>query len=248
MLNPVILKKRLKHEIFLNIFREVASTNDEAKRFAAENAGRYALYAADRQTSGRGRRGHSFYSPDGGLYMTLSLPVKGSQESVQRLTCAAAVAVCGAIRTLTGLSPAVKWVNDIYVQGRKVAGILAELATDLHNRPLAVIIGVGVNLTTKCFPEEFAARAGSIGDIDPNALCAAIADRLIDACEDVNIHAVMDEYRALNFCLGKEIVYTDNSGEHHAVAVDIAPDGSLVIDENGDKKTLNSGEISVAVT
>ena len=247
MLNPENIKKRLKHEIFLNFFYEVASTNDEAKHHAAENTGKYALYAADRQTSGRGRRGRSFYSPNGGLYMTLSLPVKGSPESVQRLTCAAAVAVCEAIAELTVLSPTVKWVNDIYVDGRKVAGILAELVTDEQNRPLAVIIGIGINLTTNCFPEEFADRAGSIGAVDPNLLCAAVTDRLIDSYEADDYSTVMNKYASLNFCIGRMVAYTDARGEHLAFAKSINPDGSLVVEENGKRTTLNSGEISVIV-
>jgi BirA family biotin operon repressor/biotin-[acetyl-CoA-carboxylase] ligase len=248
MLNSEIIKKRLNHEIFLKIFSETGSTNDEAKRCAAENEGSYALYAADRQTSGRGRRGHSFYSPEGGLYMTLSLPVKGSPESIQRLTCAAAVAVCRAIRELSGLCPAIKWVNDIYVDGRKVAGILAELVTDEHNKPICVIIGVGVNLTTKEFPEAFSSRAGSVGDIDADSLCAMIADQLIDLYEDLHNYSIIDEYRALNFCLGKAISYTDSDGLHRAKAISITADGSLLIEENGQEKTLNSGEISVIVS
>ena len=248
MLNPENIKKRLKHEIFLKFFSETASTNDEAKLHAAENSGKYALYVADRQTSGRGRRGHSFYSPEGGLYMTLSLPVKGSPESIQRLTCAAAVAVCEAITELTDLSPAVKWVNDIYVDDRKVAGILAELVTDRQNQPIAVIIGIGINLTTKDFPAEFAARTGSIGDVDANALCVSVTDRLIDIDESADYPSVMNKYASLNFCIGHKITYTDATGEHAAVAEAIAPDGSLVIEENGARKTLNSGEISVIVS
>ena len=246
-LNHEKIEKSLRHPVAVRVFSCVDSTNNEAKRRAAQDSGRYALYAADSQTAGRGRRGHRFYSPDGGLYMTLSLPVGKASGSVQLLTCAAAVAVCEAIAALSGLSPAVKWVNDVYVNGRKVAGILAEMVTDSLNVPIAVIIGVGVNLTTEIFPDEIADRAGSVGNIDPNLLCANITDRLIKLVESDRYNSVVEKYRSLNFCLGREIGYTDADGEHTATAVDIADDGSLIISENGKKRSLRSGEISIKV-
>ena len=243
-LNSETIKKSLKNDIPVRTFAVIDSTNSEAKRRAGTDSG-YVLYAADSQTSGRGRRGHSFYSPQGGLYMTLSLPLHGSPESVQRLTCASAVAVCEAINAQTGLSPAVKWVNDIYVSGRKVAGILAELVTDADNTPVSVIVGIGVNLTTADFPAEFAGRAGTIGDADPSLLCAAITDNLIERYESLSDNSFLEKYISLSLVIGERISYTDASGTHTAKAVTIAPDGSLVIEENGITKHLSSGEVSI---
>lgn len=242
-LNREKIEKNCHIPLTVRIFSCVDSTNDEAKRQAPLDAGAV-LYAADRQTAGRGRRGHSFYSPATGLYMTLSLPIGGTIADVPRLTCAAAVAVCGAINTLSGLEPSVKWVNDIFVSGKKIAGILAELILDRENRPLRVIIGIGVNLTTADFPPDCAATAGSIGDIDASLLCARITDGLIRLCADGE-HRYMERYRELNFCIGRRIAYTDRGGEHLAEAVDIADEGSLIVVENGVKKALSSGEISI---
>lgn len=193
-LNPEKIRKNLKNSLTIRTFSSVSSTNDEAKRLAESDRG-IVLYAADSQTAGRGRRGHSFYSPPTGLYMTLSFPLGGEAADIQRLTCAAAVAVCGAITSLSELEPTVKWVNDVYIDGRKVAGILAELILDAHNRPLRVIVGIGVNLTTADFPDDFAARAGSIGDLDASVLCAAITDRLIELYRDLN------NIEGLHYCL-----------------------------------------------
>ena len=179
--------------------------------------------------------------------MTLSLPVGDNVQTVQRLTCAAAVAVCEAIGELTGLSPAVKWVNDVYVNGRKVAGILAELVSDEENRPAAVIIGIGVNLTTEGFPEEFADRAGSVGDIDANLLCTRIADNLTERYDHLNDNSFLEQYRELSLCLGRRIRYTDADGDHIAEAIGIGDDGCLIVTENGIKKSLRSGEISIKV-
>ena len=239
------IEKYLKNPLTVRVFDEIDSTNNEAKRrITADREGIF-LYVTDCQTAGRGRRGHDFYSPKGtGLYFTLSLPLTGDPADIQSITCAAAVAVCEAIEALTEQHPAVKWVNDILIDGKKVAGILAELVTDDQNRPVSVIVGIGINLTTDHFPAEFAAKAGSIGNVDPNRLCAEITDRLI-AAHSAHDNSIIEKYSALNLCLGKEIRYTDANGVHIAKAVDIAPDGSLVIEENGIKKSLHSGEISL---
>ena len=243
-LNHAKIRKKLKNPVTIRLFPTVGSTNDEAKKNALTDAGAV-LYAADSQSAGRGRKGRSFFSPPSGLYMTLSLPVGEAIADIQRLTCAAAVAVCDAVSALTALSPSVKWVNDVYVGGKKVAGILAELVLDDRNRPLRVIVGVGVNLTTADFPAEFAERAGGIGDVDPSELCAAITDRLVGFRDRLSDPAVMERYKALSFVLGRQIAYTDRSGTHTVSAVDIAPDGSLIVEENGKKISLRSGEISV---
>lgn len=244
-LNADRIKEFLKSGLTVYTFGRTDSTNNEAKRGLGRDRGRAVLYAADSQTAGRGRLGRDFYSPAGGLYMTLSLPLSGTERRLGRVTCAAAVAVCEAISALTGLSPAVKWVNDIYVDGRKVAGILAELVLDSLNRPAAIIIGVGVNLTTEAFPAEIADRAGRIGDCDPDRLCAAIADNIVSEYERLSDDSFLEKYIALNFCLGRRITYTDLAGEHTATAVTIAPDGALIVDEGGERRALSSGEVSI---
>lgn len=268
----------LKHPVAVCVFNEIDSTNNEAKRRAEADRSYPALYVTDCQTAGRGRRGHDFYSPKGsGVYFTLALPLSAEPADVQVITCAAAVAVCEAIESLTEKHPQIKWVNDIYLDGRKVAGILTELLSDDQNRPATVIVGVGINLTTDHFPAEFAARAGSIGDIDPNRLCAEVSDRLIavytvinnsnqelkseyNSLNELKLHnnsdqelkssfnSIIEIYKHLNFCIGKRIQYTDAEGIHTAEAIDIAPDGSLIVEEDGVRKQLHSGEISVVPT
>lgn len=240
------IEKYLQNRLAVRAFDEIDSTNNEAKRRADADKGTAVLYVTDCQTAGRGRHGHDFYSPKGsGLYFTLSLPVNGDPADIQTLTCAAAVAVCEAVEALSDKRPQIKWVNDVYLHGRKVAGILTELATDNNNQPTAVIIGIGINLTTKGFPAEFAERAGSIGDIEPERLCAEIADRLTDMYEKRHHNSFMEKYRECSLCLGRQVSYTDTDGEHTAKAVDIADDGSLIVEENGVRKALRSGEISV---
>lgn len=239
------IEKNLSPDITVRTYDSIDSTNNEAKRRAGIDRG-VCLYASTHQTAGRGRRGHDFYSPrDTGLYMTLSLPLGGALASVQMVTCAAAVAVCEAAEQLSDHHPQIKWVNDIYVDGKKVAGILTELVSDSENRPAAVIIGVGLNLKTTDFPAEFADKAGSLGDIEPEALCAAVTKRLITLCRNLDDNSFLEKYKTLNLCIGSIVAYTANGIEHNARAVDIAPDGGLVVEENGALTTLRSGEVSV---
>ena len=228
----------------VHLFDSIDSTNNEAKRRALTDG--VHLYASACQTAGRGRRGHDFYSPkDTGLYMTLSLPIRQVEANIQKLTCIAAVAVCEAITSLSDQQPRIKWVNDICIDGKKVAGILAELLTDAANRPVSAVVGVGLNLTTDSFPSEFAKTAGAIGDIEPNALCAAVANRLIALSYSTD-NSFLEIYKTLNFCLGHTVTYARDGILHTAKAVDIAPDGGLVVEENGVTTVLNSGEISIS--
>jgi len=241
-----ILSKKMQKKAAVHLYDSVDSTNNEAKRRADTDNGIH-LYATMHQTSGRGRRGRDFYSPkDTGLYMTLSYPIAETAD-IQRVTCAAGVAVCEAIEALSDKTPRVKWVNDIIIDGRKVAGILAELVTDDDNRPISVIVGIGLNLTTEEFPDDFAEKAGCIGDIQPEALCAAISDNLIGMFSDLDNNSVLEKYKALNLCIGRAVRFTKDGAEHEATGIDISADGGLVVEENGDIYTLNSGEISVTL-
>ena len=246
LLNQEKILSNLCHPVTVRLYESVDSTNNEAKR--RFDTGGFCLYATTHQTAGRGRRGHDFYSPkDTGLYMTLSLPLSDTPANIQKRTCAAAVAVCEAITALSDQRPLIKWVNDIYVDGKKVAGILTELLCDKDNQPAAVIVGIGLNLTTAHFPAEFAAKAGSLGDIEPNALCGVITERLIELYAHLDDNSVIEKYTNLNLCIGKTVSYTKDGTTHTAGAVTIAPDGGLIVEENGLLTTLNSGEISVTL-
>ena len=238
------IKKYMKNPIPVRVYDSVDSTNNEAKRRAACDGG-VRLYAASHQTAGRGRRGRSFYSPaDTGLYMTLALPIDRELSELQPVTCAAGAAVCEAIEDLTGRAAGIKWVNDIMLDGKKVAGILAELiGSDIGET--AVIIGVGINLTTESFPAEFAERAGSIGEVEPELLCAAVADRLIGYCGASGYNSVMEKYRSRSLCLGRTVSFIRDGKKITASAVGIDSSGGLTVENEAGRFTLNSGEISI---
>lgn len=126
----------------------VASTNDYLKGLASERVLRHGYTViAKRQTKGRGRRGRSFLSPEGGLYMSILLRPEISADKLSLVTPAAAAAVVGAIKAeLPELDPKIKWVNDIKLNGKKVCGILTEAVTGADGGICCVICGIGINV------------------------------------------------------------------------------------------------------
>lgn len=229
------------------ILDETDSTNSYAKRLIAGGFKGEAVITAKRQTSGRGRQGKSFYSPDGtGLYMSVILRPDASGGQFTLLTAATAVAVCEAIEGHTALTPEIKWVNDIYIGGRKVCGILCESVFS-EGRLDAVVAGIGINLTTTDFPPELDTVAGSLGfDKDSEALTQAIADRLFELCGKLSELSFMQYYRSHSCVIGKDITFTDAGVTYQARALSIDDGGGLRVSlPNGQQKLLSGGEISL---
>ena len=230
------VEKYLKTKIPVFAYDVTDSTNLRAKEYIRAGRCERALFVANAQTSGRGRLGRTFYSPaDSGIYMTYAYKTDVALCDAVRVTTAAAVTVAEAI----GDKARIKWVNDIYVGGKKVCGILTEAVH--HGGALYIIIGIGINVTTADFPEELKAVAGSIGKTDRVRLCADICNGLYD----IEKKDYIDCYRKRLLWRGEQIVYTENNVCHDAVLVDVDGDGHLIVMENGNKKTLRSGEISV---
>ena len=232
----------------------VDSTNLEARRLlSVENKGY--LVAASAQTAGRGRRGRTFYSPGDrcGLYFSLALPWSYEAQPTQ-VTTMAAVAVCRALETLYGMAPKIKWVNDIFLQGRKVSGILTEGWIRPETQSIdALIVGVGVNLVSPKagYPQEIADTAGALADsisnqmtklIDPNELCAVIINALGDIINELPSRTYMEDYRRRCFILGKKVLLDDGRVVTPSTVTD---DGALVVYENGRYEKLSTGEIQI---
>lgn len=225
------------------VLQETDSTNLRLKVLARE--GRIAapcLLAADCQTAGRGRLGRRFVSPSGtGLYMSLLLSPPPDTES-GRITILAAVAVCRAIEEMTELKPRIKWVNDLFANGKKVCGILAERIDQ------GVIIGIGVNLKTP--PGGFPPEAGPAGalnvEIDRWTLAGRIARRLLAGMRQPEDPAVLDAYRARMPLTGRIIRYTAPNGrEKSAWVTGVAEDGGLMVEDENGLSVLRSGEVSL---
>lgn len=233
------IKNLLSFDADVAVFDSVKSTNDIAAEFA-DRTDLPIVVAAEGQTEGKGRNGKSFFSPEGtGLYLSVVTHPKTDILSLPAVTCGAAVAVVRAVEKLTDLKPQIKWVNDIYVDGRKVCGILCR-ALGGNGRAEHLITGIGINISTKSFPNEIKDIAGSLGcDVDRNILAAEIVNNLI------NLSDFMDEYREKSCVLGREITFYVNNIPHRATAVDIDENGGLIVSDGKEKTTLSSGEITV---
>ena len=174
----------------------VPSTNTYAK----ENITDFTLptlIIANEQTSGRGRRGNSFFSPkDTGLYMTLVFEEKNNYEL---LTPAAAIAVCD-ILTAIGADPKIKWVNDIFINNKKVCGILTERY--VSDGKQYIILGIGINISTKNFPVELIS-AGSVNlECNKEKLAFDISKKFLGYVDENSDNEIIEKYRSLNYAKG----------------------------------------------
>lgn len=253
MLSAVGIADAIKHRtkgLAVYLHRTIDSTNDEAKRLLAEGKTGPALIVAEEQTAGRGRQGKTFYSPEHeGIYMTFSFPTALPLTSAVSVTTAAAVAVFLAIRDLTGIETEIKWVNDIYLNGKKICGILTEAISDLESgRAAHIILGIGLNFSNTEFPAELQGIAGSLNPtgVIRNQMVARILDRLLDVVSNLGDDGYLAIYREHSMVIGREIEYIRDGDRFTARAVDIDEDGALIVeDTRGERTTLSSGEITV---
>lgn len=243
MLSKDSISLLIKNSVDVYVYDTVTSTNDVAKELSSEN--RCILVVADGQTNGRGRQGKSFFSPhDSGLYFSLAIDTSSPGFNFTGITCAVAVAVSRAIRKIAETDVKIKWVNDLYIDNKKVCGILVQ-AVSKGSDISKLIVGVGINISTVDFPDELQDIAGSLGkNIDRNVLTAEAVDNILDLIFK-NPEEYIDEYKNNSNVLGKEIVYIQNGISHTATAVDIDKKGGLIVEKDGEKITLTSGEISV---
>jgi BirA family biotin operon repressor/biotin-[acetyl-CoA-carboxylase] ligase len=236
-------------EVFVS--KTVDSTNNEAKRMLEAGFRGKALIAAESQTGGRGRLGRTFYSPDGtGLYFTVIVPPVFPIEDISLLTPAAAVAVTRVLEKLSGKALQIKWVNDIYLDGKKICGILAESVLDIEKGGFAgFAVGIGINLSTQNFPEDISGIAASLGtNADKNEIAAGIARELFAFAENLSARKFLPEYRERSYVTGKDIYFMKNGEKTNATALGINEDGGLIVKlENGEYTVLRGGEISVRI-
>jgi len=229
------------------VLESVDSTNEEARRRAQAGAPDRTVIAAERQTGGRGRRGKTFFSPRGtGLYFSVLLRPRMTMADAALVTCRVAVAVARALEKYADEAVQIKWVNDIYIGGKKVCGILSEATSDLESGGVEyIVVGIGINVSTRDFPEELKnIAAGLPGNVNRNELLAGILNRL----DETLVEDVMDEYKKRSCVIGKAIEIIHPDGAEPALAVDIDSQGHLIVrDMFGKLKVLHSGEISIKI-
>lgn len=229
------------------IFKSLNSTNTYAKKIAADGAKGGTVIIADSQTEGRGRRGHSFFSPpQTGLYMTVILRPDGFDFETDMVTICAGCAVCAAIEALTNKTPEIKWVNDVYLCGKKICGILSEGVTDFEAGHVeSIVVGIGVNISTENFPREILRKAGSLGiTLSRSEMAAKILEKL-EFCLSRTREENLADYKKHSLVLGKEVSFIRNGVSEHGKALDIDNKGQLIVLTENGREVLNSGEISV---
>lgn len=237
-------------------YETIDSTNKAARIYAAENPScPPTLFISDSQSEGRGRLGRSFYSPkDTGLYMTLLLAREGI-FNLPKLTSLCAVVLRECIENTFGVSTKIKWVNDLYINDKKVSGILAE--SFIADNKSFVAIGIGVNICTESFPDEIDRTACSLrcGDsISPDelkalkfALAFSVCKHLQEALSATDTKKYMEDYRRFSCVIGKKIRFLENGKEFDALATDITDDGALLVSIDGEQKILSSGDVTLRV-
>ncbi|MBE6634525.1 MAG: biotin--[acetyl-CoA-carboxylase] ligase [Ruminococcaceae bacterium] len=229
------------------VFEEIDSTNLEARRRFLEGDCGYTLLLANRQTAGRGRLGRSFHSPSAGIYLSLLAPVDpNTLVSSVSVTCAASVAVRRAISDTTGKQTQIKWVNDLYHNGKKVCGILTEAVT-IGDRA-ALIVGIGINLRPTNFPDDLQQIAGSLNEttVSRTTVVSSLLHHLIPFLTNPSDHSWLEDYRSASCVLGKPVSWTENGVTQTGTALSIHEDGALSVrDNSGSLHLLRTGEISL---
>ena len=229
------------------------STNSDLKLLAQQGAPAGTVLVAGQQTGGRGRRGRSFFSPPGtGVYISLLLRPQLQMQQAVLFTTAAAVAVCRAVEKLTGQNPQIKWVNDVFINGKKVCGILTEAAADLETGMVEyAVLGLGLNVTEPAggFPPEVAKVAGSIFKVPQgnakNRLTAEVLNQLANLLQNPAGPDIYSDYKSRQLLLGHKVTFEQNGVRQTATAVDVARDYGLVVQlPNGQQRVLSSGEVS----
>ena len=230
-------------------FKTIDSTNTYGlSNF--ENLQDKTVIIADEQTKGRGRLGRSFYSPSGsGIYMTLILRPSRDAQKALLLTCAAAVAVSRGIESVFPLTTQIKWVNDVYVDSKKVCGILTEGGINPQTNTLDyMVLGIGINVSTDFFPEDISHIATSLSDTPVNR--NLIIGKILNALEEMYLalpdSSFMSEYRQKSLVLGKDVWVIQGDERYRAYVCDVDCDGHLVVTtDTGDKKIISTGEVSI---
>lgn len=237
------------------IFEELDSTNRYLKERAAKGEAEGTVVIAESQSAGRGRLGRSFFSPgEKGIYMSVLLKPELSMEQSVRITSMAAVAVAGAIERVSGIRAQIKWVNDIFLNRKKVCGILAEAGMNYEKAMLDyVVLGIGVNVGCMEFPEELKQIATSVSnecrqDISRAELIAEILNELEYWYPSLQDGSFLEESKERSILLGQEIRVLDAAsacGFYMAHALDLDDMGHLLIERDGERQLLHSGEISI---
>lgn len=238
--------------IKIELFDSVSSTNTVIRDKSGENEGLVAV--ANTQTGGMGRMGRSFVSPpDTGIYFSILLKPAMPADKITFITTMAGVAVCRAIASLTDKQPKIKWVNDVFVDGKKVCGILTQASFSLENNGLEyAVLGIGINayLPKDGFDDEIKSIVGAVLDKPQgnfkNMLLAETLNNFWQLYTMQDYSQTAKEYCEYSLVTGKEIMVLKGNTKRQATALDIDDDCRLIVKyEDGTQEALSTNEISI---
>lgn len=232
-----------------------ASTNLLAKEACQKGAVHGTTFFAEQQNKGRGRMGRSFYSPPYcGIYMSVVLQTEECILDTVYLTIAAAVAVYQAIYSVTGIKAGIKWVNDLYLSGKKICGILAEAVNNPEMGKLkGVVLGIGLNykMPKDGYPLELSETVGALYPYseridDRNRLTAMILQQILEVCTPGKRDFCLELYRKHSIVLGKKVYLYRSEGVVEAFVLQIENNGGLLVrHQDGSKEILTTGEVRI---
>ena len=258
IISEVSIAAHIKNEgvFHFDIRKSVTSSNTLLRELAVKGAPEGTVIVAEEQTAGKGRMGRAFHSPAGhGVYFSLLLRPGPKTNEAALITAAAAVATARAIEEVFGVRVGIKWVNDLYLDEKKVCGILTNATFDMENSLMeSAVLGIGVNVTTPehGYPEGIEAVAAAITDrlIGKNGercrLIAATLDSFWGFYNELSARRFLDEYRARSILLGRDIYVLSQEGKQPARALEIDDECRLVVRfDNGEVAAIGSGEVSI---
>ena len=241
----------------ISVYDTLPSTNTTLREEALAGAPAGKVIIANTQTSGRGRMGRSFFSPaDSGIYMSVLYRPSPDSHLPESITMAASVVIAQAIEEVTGQSPGIKWVNDLYKDGLKIAGILTEAFVNVETGGMDyIVLGVGINLyhPKDQFPDDLKSIASSLyGNKPPEdptirlRLTAAIIKKLWELSTSQGIGDYIEDYRRRSIVLGEEVVITAGRNEIRGLVTGFDDQGHLLLKTaDGQIQNIGSGEITL---
>ena len=231
-------------------YEQTDSTNTRAKEYARENpdSRETVVFIANSQTAGRGRRGRSFVSKAGaGIYISILTYPDSTGFDATAETARAAVVLARAIESMCKCEIKIKWVNDLYLNSRKLAGILTEGEVNSDGKIAYQVVGMGINVYKNAISDEISDIATSLESKlnsapDRSVLAARIIENYL--CRDNDFYS---EYKARSFIIGKKVTVMKLSESYEATVLDINPDFSLKIQTDRGTENLFTGEVSLKV-
>ncbi|MFT3983713.1 MAG: biotin--[acetyl-CoA-carboxylase] ligase [Lachnospiraceae bacterium] len=235
----------------------VTSTNTVLKELAENGAQEGLIVIAREQSAGKGRKGRSFYSPrNGSLYMSVLLRPAIPVEQAVSITTMAAVSVARAVEETSGKHTLIKWVNDVFMDQKKICGILTEASVDMETGfPAYAVLGIGINIypPAEGLPKELKEIVGTVFQIPgegggsyTNLLAAGVLNRFFEYYDRILDKSYMEEYRRRSFVIGRQVTYLSGETKRQVTVLGIDDDAGLLVEaQDGTRSVLDSGEVSI---